>query len=53
MKKYTINCSYYKKSFDTIIELIEDIIESGMDTDYEIIENGEKTGEVIHNLITL
>lgn len=48
---YTIDCDYYKKSFETIRELVEDIINSGMDTDYEILKNGKKTGEVVDNLI--
>ena len=30
---YTIDCDYYKKSFETIKEIVEDIINTGLDTD--------------------
>jgi hypothetical protein len=51
LKKYSINCSYYKKSFNTITELVDDIISSGMDTDYYITLNGKKTKELVSSLI--
>ena len=38
---YSLNCSYYKKEFNSVIELINDVIISGMDPNYEITFNGE------------
>lgn len=42
---YSLNCSYYKKEFGSIIELINDVIISGMDPNYEITFNGESIEE--------
>jgi hypothetical protein len=42
---YSLNCSYYEKEFKSIIELIEDVIMSGMDPNYEITKNGKGIGE--------
>lgn len=42
---YSLDCTYYTKSFPTLDELINDIINSGMDPNYEITFNGEGTGE--------
>ena len=42
---YSLNCSYYNKSFKSIYELIEDIMISGMDPDYEITRDGKSIGE--------
>ena len=44
-KKYSLNCSYYNKEFDSIDELIDDIASSGMDPNYEITKNGKGIGE--------
>ena len=49
---YTLDCSYYTKSFDSIDELINDVITSGMDPNYEIIHNGVSTGEMVIELIS-
>jgi len=42
---YTLDCSYYEKSFETIDALIDDVMYSGMDPSYEILKDGKKTGE--------
>ena len=42
---YSLNCSYYIKEFGSIIELIDDVIMSGMDPNYEITFNGEGIDE--------
>ena len=42
---YTLDCTYYKKEFNTINELIDDILASGMDPNYEILRNGKGIGE--------
>lgn len=48
---YSLDCSYYKKEFNTIDELINDITISGMDPNYEITRNGKPTGEMAIELI--
>ena len=48
---YSLDCNYYDRSFDTIDELIDDVVSSGMDPNYEITKNGVGTGEDISSLI--
>ena len=50
-KKYSLDCSYYDKEFDSIDELIDDIGSSGMDPNYEITCNGINTGELAIELL--
>ena len=50
-KKYSLNCSYYDKEFNSIDELIDDIASSGMDPNYEITCNGINTGELAIELL--
>ena len=50
---YNLNCSYYDRSFNTVDELIDDIIISGMDPNYEITHNGAPTGEEAVELIQI
>ena len=50
---YCLYCSWYKKEFDSIDELINDCIMSGMDSNYEITLNGSPTGELLIDLIQL
>ena len=49
---YGLNCSYYTKTFPTINQLIDDVIDSGMDPNYEITYNGKVTGDLAIHLIT-
>jgi hypothetical protein len=42
---YSLKCSYYKKEFKTIDELINDIMDSGMDPNYMITRDGKSIGE--------
>lgn len=42
---YSLKCKYYKKKFPTLEELIQDVIDSGMDPNYMITFNGKSTGE--------
>jgi hypothetical protein len=42
---YSLDCSYYKKEFSSIDELVEDVTISGMDPSYEITFDGSGTGE--------
>jgi hypothetical protein len=48
---YTIDSHYYVKEFPNIDELIDDVLLSGMDPNYEIIYNGKHTGEFLIDLI--
>ena len=43
---YSLNCSYYKKEFSNINDLIDDVTVSGMDPNYEITFNGISTSEM-------
>ena len=49
---YSLDCSYYQKEFSTIDELIDDVMLSGMDPNYEVTFNGQATGEQISELLT-
>jgi hypothetical protein len=48
---YSLKCDYYEKKFNTIDELIDDVMYSGMDPNYEITKNGVGTGEYVSDLI--
>ena len=48
---YSLDCSYYDKSFDTIQELVDSVISSGMDPSYEITKNGVGIGEELTDFI--
>jgi hypothetical protein len=40
-----LDCSYYDRKFSTLDELLQDIMVSGMDPNYEITKDGIPTGE--------
>ena len=48
---YSIKCSYYNEEFRTVDELINNIISSGMDPNYEITYDGKPTGEYVIDLM--
>jgi hypothetical protein len=50
--KYSLKCEYYKKTFSSIDELIDGILESGMDPNYEITKNGKGIGEDASDYLT-
>ena len=52
MENYTIDCTYYIKSFNNIDDLVDDITMSGQDPNYEILLNGTNTGEQVIDLMT-
>ena len=41
---YSLDCPYYNE-FNSVNDLINDVITSGMDPNYEISHNGTGTGE--------
>ena len=48
---YSLKCKYYKKEFNSIDDLIDDVMYSGMDPNYEITFNGKGTGEQATDLL--
>ena len=48
---YSLKCKYYDKSFDTLDELLNNILESGMDPSYEVTLDGKGIGEMAQELI--
>jgi hypothetical protein len=48
---YSLNCDYYDREFETIDELVDDVISSGMDPNYVILYNGEGTGSEVIDFI--
>ena len=48
---YSLDCNYYEKQFSSIDQLIDDVIESGMDPNYEITYNNKGIGERAIDLI--
>lgn len=48
---YSLNCNYYNFKFKTMDELFHHILSTGMDPNYEITYNGNKTGEMASDLI--
>ena len=50
---YSLDCSYYDREFETVDELINDVMLSGMDPSYEITKGGEYIGSTVMDLISL
>ena len=48
---YSLDCKYYDREFSTIDALIDDVVSSGMDPNYEITRNGSGTGDIIIDLM--
>jgi hypothetical protein len=48
---YSLKCSYYEKEFDSINELVDDVMASGMDPNYEITKDGKGIGEEVIDFI--
>jgi len=42
---YSLDCSYFDKEFDNLNDLIEDVITSRMDPNYEVTKDGKGIGE--------
>ena len=42
---YSLDCKYYEAEIDTLNELIDNVIVSGMDPNYEVTKNGVGIGE--------
>ena len=48
---YSLDCSYFVEEFATLQDLINYVVERGMDPNYEITRNGKGTGEQVIELI--
>lgn len=48
---YSLDCSYFNESFQTLDALLNAVLERGMDPNYEILRNGQPTGETAWDLI--
>lgn len=48
---FSLDCNYYEKKFSTVEELLRDVLESGMDPNYEITYNGKSIGETAWDLL--
>mgnify|MGYP003634596576 CR=1 FL=1 len=42
---YSLDCKYFNSKFDTLNELVDFVISSGQDPNYEITKNGVGIGE--------
>jgi len=48
---YSLDCSYFKEEFNSIPELIDRVMYSGMDPSYEITKDGVGIGEYLVDFI--
>ena len=48
---YSLDCAGFNEMFTTIDKLIDHVVSSGMDPNYEITKNGRPTGECVIDLI--
>ena len=48
---YSLDCDYFDKEFDTMSELMDYVMYSGIDPNYEVTIDGEPSGELIINLL--
>lgn len=49
---WSLDCSYYTREFESLDELISDIVSSGMDPNYEITKNGKGIREIAFHFIS-
>tara|TARA_R110000737_G_scaffold348260_1_gene381693 strand:+ start:292 stop:447 length:156 start_codon:yes stop_codon:yes gene_type:complete len=48
---YSLDVGYFVEKFDTIEELIDYVVQCGMDPNHEITRDGRPTGELARDLI--
>jgi len=48
---YSLNCDYFINEFPALQLLMDYVIDTGMDPNYEITFYGEGTGEMLSDLI--
>ncbi len=50
---WSLNCEWYTNQYPSVDELLDAILSSGMDPNYEITFDGVGTGELAAHLICL
>ena len=50
---YSLDCPYYNEEWNSLNELIDDVVSSGMDPNYEITLNGQATGETLFEIMPI
>ena len=51
---YSLNCPYYSEEWNSLTELIDDVVSSGMDPNYEITLNGHVIeGETLFDIMPI
>lgn len=48
---YRLECPFYKKEFRSLDDLLQDVLESGMDPNYEIYKDDQPTGQMVTDFI--
>ena len=48
---YSLNCDYFTQEFETLNDLIDYVMSSGMDPNYEVTKNGRGLGEEASDFI--
>ena len=50
-EEWSLDCSYWGQKFQSLQQLLDAVMSSGMDPNYEILRNGRRTGETAWDLI--
>ena len=50
---YSLDCKYYHREFNSLNELVDDVMSSGMDPNYNITKDGKSIGEQAIDFIVL
>ena len=50
---YSLNCEYFNEEFKSVSDLLDHILQTGMDPNYEITKNGKGTREKAADYITM
>lgn len=50
-EEWSLDCSYFTESFQTLDALLRAVLERGTDPNHEILRNGQPTGETAWDLI--
>ncbi len=50
---YSLDCEYFKAEFKSVNDLLDYIIQTGMDPNYKITRNGKSIGEKASDYIKM
>jgi len=48
---YSVDCEYFKEKFETVDELVEAVLEAGLDPNYMILQDGVPIGETVFDIM--